>query len=210
MWKKTCWKERFQLGVAYWPLQGGHAKTFLTTVCCFGFSCSRLYENRQQTAAMQDWDILYTQTAHILYRGSKCCTHWPQIGRAGDTGHTPDTAIPQKLPHLYHCIKISIHCVGRIKKLHCTSMQIQQSNATAAPHNMFLSLSAFHWADQAFSLLYIWLNSGWTQKLQAKGDQFYISCVLPSLEHCNKSVAEIVHSPEFESGSWRHEPRRSS
>ena len=98
MWKKTCWKERFQLGVAYWPLQGGHAKTFLTTVCCFGFSCSRLYENRQQTAAMQDWDILYTQTAHILYRGSKCCTHWPQIGGAGDTGHTPDTAIPQKLP----------------------------------------------------------------------------------------------------------------
>ena len=41
---------------------------------------------------------MYTQTAHILYRGSKCCTHWPQIGGAGDTGHTPDTAIPQKLP----------------------------------------------------------------------------------------------------------------
>ena len=100
MWKKTCWKERFQLGVAYWPLQGGHAKTFLTTVCCFGFSCSRLYENRQQTAAMQDWDILYTQTAHILYRGSKCCTHWPQIGGAGDTGHTHPTLQFHKNSHI--------------------------------------------------------------------------------------------------------------
>lgn len=146
---------------------------------------------------------MYTQTAHILYRGSKCCTHWPQIGGAGDTGYTPDTAIPQKLPTF-----VSLH--QNIHTLCWSDLKVRVHKYANPTHNMFLSLSAFHWADQAFSLLYIWLNSGWTQKLQAKGDQFYISCVLPSLEHCNKSVVEIVHSPEFESGSWRHEPRRSS
>ena len=71
------WKERVQLAC---PLQEGHAKTFLSTVCCF--VCSRLYKNtQQQVAPRPKKNIVHSGCAHFVASQQNICTRWPKIGR---------------------------------------------------------------------------------------------------------------------------------